>query len=203
VEIIRELGLVKLVQLQPNGLIIQKNGKNYYDVTRRVQVEELTITRQGIEAFNLPGERLLDVHHLDHPGKKYGRDDLVCLGFTSHYHKMQERFGEHIFYGSAGENIIIDYPHEIWLEDLGDLLAFENQETGKLLVLDQVQVANPCEAFSQFAAQSRAVKLPSGELKDILQFLGSGRRGFLMVLKDGQAAGVIRPGDKVYCVKDQ
>ncbi len=36
----------------------------------------------------------MDIHHLDHPDKEYDDDDLVCIGFTSHYDKMRERFGE-------------------------------------------------------------------------------------------------------------
>jgi len=201
VDKLRDLGIVNLVQLQPNGLIIEKDGEYYYDVTRRVEVDQLIINSKGIEATTPDGENMLDIHHLDHPGKEYDDDDLVCIGFTSHYDKMQERFGEHMVYGSAGENIIIEYPDEIWLDDLGGKIAFENQETGELLVLKDVQVAAPCDEFSHFAAQSQDERLPADELKAILQFLGEGRRGFLMVLQDGQEEGIVRPGDKVFVVE--
>ena len=102
------LGIVKLVQLQPNGLIIERPQGYYYDETRRMEVKQLFINSRGIEATNSDGERVLDIHHLDHPDKKYDDDDLVCIGFTSHYDKMRKRFGGHMIYGSAGENIIID-----------------------------------------------------------------------------------------------
>ena len=80
VEILKELGVVKLTQLQPNGLIIKKPPGYFYDVTRRLEVEELFINSKGIEAHTPGGERVLDIHHLDHPDKEYD-DDLVCIGF--------------------------------------------------------------------------------------------------------------------------
>jgi MOSC domain-containing protein YiiM len=194
------LGTIKLVQLQPNGLIIEKPSGYFYDESRRVEVDQLLINKKGIEATTPDGVHILDIHHLDHPDKEYDDDDLVCIGFTSHYDKMRERFGEHMVYGSAGENIIIEFPEQVWLEDLGDKLAIENQDTGQLLVLEQIQVAAPCEEFSHFAAQKQDQRLPTSELKDILQFLSDGRRGFLLVLPEGQEDGVVRPGDKVYVV---
>ena len=201
VEKLRELGTVKLVQLQPNGLIIEKGSGYFYDESRRVEVDRLEINSKGIEATTLAGEHVLDIHHLDHPDKEYDDDDLVCIGFTSHYQTMRTRFGNHMVDGIAGENIIIEYPDEIWLDDLGDQIGIENQETGQLLILDQVQVAAPCEEFSHFAAQSQHEKLPEAELKGILQFLNNGRRGFLLVLREGQDEGVVRPGDKVFTVQ--
>ncbi|NOQ40064.1 MAG: hypothetical protein GQ562_07070 [Anaerolineales bacterium] len=201
VEKLRELGTVKLVQLQPNGLIIKKGSGYFYDESRRVEVDRLEINSKGIEATPLAGEHVLDIHHLDHPDKEYDDNDLVCIGFTSHYQAMRTRFGDHMVDGIAGENIIIEYPDEIWLDDLGDQIGIENQETGQLLILNQVQVAAPCEEFSHFAAQSQGEKLPAAELKGILQFLNNGRRGFLLVLRGGQDEGVVRPGDKVFSVQ--
>ena len=49
-ENIRELGKVKLVQVQPSGLIIEASSGYFYDVSRRVEVEKLIITSLGIEA---------------------------------------------------------------------------------------------------------------------------------------------------------
>jgi len=157
VEKLRELGTVKLVQLQPNGLIIEKGSGYFYDESRRVEVDRLEINSKGIEATTPAGEHVLDIHHLDHHDKEYDDDDLVCIGFTSHYQAMRTRFGDHMVDGIAGENIIIEYPDEIWLDDLGDQIGIENQETGQLLILDQVQVAAPCEEFSHFAAYNSLI----------------------------------------------
>lgn len=198
---IRELGEVLLVQLQPDGLIIKKDGGHFYDVARRVEVDELIINSRGIEAITPAGDHVLDIHHLDHPNKEYDDDDLVSIGFSSHYDRMRERFGDHLVYGAAGENIIIKAADEIWLSDLGTQIGIENQETGQMLVLGGIQIANPCEEFSHFAAQKSDDRLPPSDLKEILNFLGKGRRGFLLVLKSGQAGGFVRPGDKVYVLE--
>ncbi len=200
VEKTREIGAVKLVQLQPTGLIIETPSGYFYDASRRVEVDQLLITSKGIEATTPRGEHVLDIHHLDHPDKEYDDDDLVCIGFTSHYNAMRARFGDHMVDGIAGENIIIDFDQEVWPEDLGQRIAIENAETGQLALLDMESFAAPCHEFSHFAAQSQDKKLPADELKSILQFLGNGRRGFLLVLSENQGEVTVKPGDKVFVV---
>ena len=79
---IKELGKVKLVQVQPNGLIIDTPDGDLYDATRRVEVDRLLITPLGIEAVLPTGESVLDIHHINHPDKAY-KDDLISIGFTS------------------------------------------------------------------------------------------------------------------------
>ena len=197
-ETVRELGRVKLVQVQPSGLIIETPSGYFYDASRRVEVERLLITSLGIEATTPEDEHVLDIHHISHPDKAYDNDDLVCIGFTSHYQEMRARFGEHMVDGSAGENIIIEYEQEIWPQDLGKGIAIENSETGQLALLDLVRFAAPCHEFSHFAAQSQSEKLPPAQLKSILQFLGNGRRGYLLVLRKDQDAVTVRPGDRVF-----
>jgi hypothetical protein len=196
----RELGQVKLVQVQPNGIIIETPSGYIYDASRRVEVECLVINKRGIEADTPAGEHVLDIHHLDHPKKAYNDDDLVCIGFTSHYKAMRNRFGNHMADGIAGENIIIEYEKEVWPDDLGRQITIQNQDNGIKSLLDFVSFAPPCEEFSRFAAQSLYEKLPAEELKKILQFLGNGRRGYLFVLNEKQEQVLVRPGDKVFVV---
>jgi len=200
IEQIRELGRVKLVQVQPDGIIIETPSGYYYDASRRVEVESLRITTHGIEAITPAGEHVLDIHHIDHPDKAYSNDDLVCIGFTSHYEAMRARFGDHMVDGIAGENIIIEYKDEVWLEDLGQQIAIENPETRIRTLLDVVSFAAPCDEFSHFAANSQHERLPAEKLKVILQFLGNGRRGFLLGLSDNQEPATVRSGDRVYVV---
>lgn len=200
-EKLRDLGVIKLVQLQPSGLIIETPSGYFYDASRRVEVDSLLITSKGIEATTSDGEHVLDIHHLDHPDKAYSDDDLVSIGFTSHYEAMRARFGEHMVDGIAGENIIIAYDKEVWVDDIGGQIAIERNDTGQLTYLDLVSYASPCEEFSHFAAQSQDERLPAGELKEILRFLNNGRRGFLFVLRDGQEAATVQPGDRVFSVR--
>ena len=201
VNIIRELGIVKLTQLQPSGLIIKTSSGYFYDAARLVEVDSLIITPLGIEAATPKGDMLLDIHHISHPDKAYDDDDLVCIGFTSHYNAMRQRFGDHMVDGIAGENIIIEIEEEVWSEDLGEQIGIQNPETGDWVMLDLLSYAEPCSEFSHFTAQSQDQKLPAGELKSILQFLGKGRRGFLLILSPGQEKVTVRPGDNVYAVQ--
>jgi hypothetical protein len=196
----RHLGRVKQTQLQPNGLIIETPSGYFYDASRRVVVERLQITPLGIEATTPDGEHVLDIHHINHPDKAYDDDDLICIGFTSHYATMRSRFGEHMVDGIAGENIIIECDQEIWPEDLGQQIAIENRDTGTLTLLDMVSFAAPCDEFSHFAANSQDARMPAEELKETLQFLGNGRRGYLLVMSEGQETATIQPGDKVLVV---
>ena len=198
-ENMRELGTVKLVQIQPSGLIVKTEAGEVYDPSRRVEVDSLLITQLGIEAV-IHGENVLDIHHIDHPDKAYDNKDLVSIGFTSHYEAMRKKFGEHMVDGAAGENIIIEYDQEIWMEELGKQIIFENVKTGKRSSFEVVRFAAPCNEFSHFAADSQYERLPADELKSTLRFLNNGRRGFLLVLIEGQDAAVVKPGDKVWGV---
>jgi len=196
----RQLGTVKLVQVQPAGLIIETPEGYYYDPSRRVEVERLMITSQGIETVTPQGERVLDIHHKDHPETRYLGGDDVSINFTSHYTAMRARFGEHMVDGIAGENIIIEYEQEVWLPDLSQQIAIENPDTGGRVRLEVKDFAAPCEEFSHFAARSQNKPLPADKLKATLQFLNNGRRGFLLVLCKGQAEVTVQPGDRVYVV---
>ena len=51
-KVIRDLGRVKLVQVQPNGLIIETHSGYFYDASRRVEVESLLITSRGIRGYH-------------------------------------------------------------------------------------------------------------------------------------------------------
>ena len=196
---IKELGKVKLVQIQPNGLIVETPSGDLYDATRLVEVDRLLITPLGIEAVLPTGEPVLDIHHINHPHKAY-KDDLISIGFTSHYAAMRERFGEHMQDGTAGENIIIESDREIWLDDLGQQVVIENAQTGQQTLLDFLRIATPCTDFSHFAANSQHQRLPAAELKSTLQFLNHGRRGFLLALADGQETVAVQAGDRVFAV---
>jgi len=196
----KDLGKVKLVQIQPFGLIIESGTGEIYDPSRRVEVDSLLITQLGIETVTPEGGRVLDIHHINHPGKAYDNKDLISIGFTSHYEAMRRRFGEHMVDGVAGENIIIEYDQEVWMEDLGQQIAIVSAQTGKRTLLDVVRFAAPCDNFSHFVANKQDERLPAAELKSTLQFLNNGRRGFLLVLSEGQEAVTVEPGDRVFGV---
>jgi hypothetical protein len=99
--------------------------------------------------------------------------------------------------GVAAENILIDYSEEVWPEDLGRVLAIENQDTGEVATLEMVSFAAPCVEFSRFCAQSQHDEIPAHRLGEILRFLGNGRRGFLLVPDPALDLVTVRHGDKV------
>lgn len=199
---LRELGRVKITQVQPSGLIYEVPGGYRYDPSRRVEVSCLMLSARGVEGIDFQDQHMLDIHHADHPDTSNNGKNGISIGFTSHYRKMRARFGEHMQDGTAGENIIIDTDQEIWLADLGEQVEFNNPETGKVLSLEVIKIAAPCDEFSHFAANSLEQRLEAEELKDILQFLGGGRRGFLLKLSGGQATGYVKPGDVLYSVNN-
>lgn len=199
-EKMKDFGKVKLVQIQPSGLIIESGTGEIYDPSRLVEVDSLLITPLGIETVTAEGEHILDIHHINHPDKAYDNKDLISIGFTSHYDAMRKRFGDHMVDGAAGENIIIEYDQEVWMDDIGQQIAIESAKTGERVLLDVVRVATPCNEFSHFAANSQDERLQAAELKSTLQFLNNGRRGFLLVLSDGQEAVTVEPGDRVFAL---
>jgi len=200
----RLLGRVARVQLQPQGLIIETPGQTpngyFYDPSRLVQVERLLITDLGIEATTPTGEQLLDIHHINHPDKEYDDDDLICIGFTSHYDAMRAYFGAHMVDGIGGENIIVECDQEIWSENLGKQIVIENTQTGRQLKLELVEPTTPCPEFGQFAMGDAYEKFPATKMKATLQFLARGRRGFLFVPQAGEESVTVQPGDKVFAV---
>jgi hypothetical protein len=199
---LRHLGTVKLVQVQPAGLIIETPEGYFYDPSRRVEVERLKITPQGIEAVSPLGGRVLDIHHKDHPETRYLGGDDVSINFTSHYAAMRAEFGEHMVDGIAGENIIIESEQEVWLIDLNQQIIIENPDSKGRVLLDVEDFAAPCEEFSHFAARSQHERLPADQLKATLQFLNNGRRGFLLVISKGQTEAIVQPGDQVYVASE-
>ena len=102
--------------------------------------------------------------------------------------------------GVAGENIIIEYDREVWMDDIGQQFAIESAKTGKRTLLDVVKFAAPCGEFSHFAANSQDRKLSAAELKSVLQFLNNGRRGFLLVMSEGQEEATVQAGDRVFAI---
>jgi len=197
---VRELGMVKLIQIQPSGLIVRSVENEIYDPSRRVEVSSLFITSLGVEAVSSNGERVLDIHHIDHPDKAYDDEDLVSIGFTSHYEAMRNRFGKHVIDGTAGENIVVEFEQEVWMDNIGQQIAIENSNTGEKTYFDVTRFAAPCNNFSHFVADKQDERLPAAELKSTLQFLNDGRRGFLLVLSADQISATVQAGDRVFAV---
>jgi hypothetical protein len=59
-------------------------------------------------------------------------------------------------------------------------------------------VADPCVEFSQFAL---CEQIGGSVMRETLQFLGDGVRGFYATLSPDKALAMIRAGDRIYSAK--
>lgn len=196
----REIGRVRLVQIQQSSLKAGERPNHYYDPAPLLVVARLLVDPEGVTGLTEAGERIIDVHHPRHPESKNQRGlNGISVGFTSHYQAMRERFGPHLTDGIAGENILVEAARSLALADLGAALAIQDQDEGSLIYLDGLLVAAPCVPFSRFAAEQDE-PLPPEALKATLQFLDGGRRGFYARLAGAHDQAIVRAGDRVFVV---
>jgi hypothetical protein len=172
----RELGRVVHLQVQTGTLKRGERPNRVYDPGPLFAVTELLLTPRGAAGATAHGEVVLDVHHTDHPASKAAAGREVSFGFTGHYAKMRERFGERMVPGCAGENVLLETEGVHRLEEFARGLAFRSASTGALLRLAAVSVAEPCVEFSRFSLGDPGAS--PQDLKPVLQFLGEGLRGY-------------------------
>lgn len=171
-----KIGFVQQLQVQTASLKQGEGAQRYYDPAPLRVVPQLRVTPRGV--LGLEGESTWpDVHHADHPTSK--NKDLIngiSFNFTSHYAQLQARFGAHLTWGSAGENILIAAAENFTEPTLASDLWIETVH-GEPVHLAQIRVAAPCAPFSTYALASE-MRPPADLLKTTLQFLDDGRRGF-------------------------
>ena len=192
----REIGIVKLVQIQQSSLKAGEKPQQYYDPTPLLLVDALEIAPEGVVGLTVDGGRVMDVHNQRHPESKNVGKNGVSVGFTSHYATMQQTFGDHLRDGVAGENILVEVATRYTLADLGQKLVFKNPTTGTLATLHGLSVAAPCEPFSRYVLQQDEV--PAAQMKTTLQALHDGIRGFYAY---AAGMGTISAGDQVFVVE--
>ncbi len=190
------IGRITQVQVQRSSLKVGERSQRYYDPSPLLVVSCLLLTRRGVIGITPTGERIIDVHHGDHPASRNRDENDISLGFTGHYEAMRARFGPHLFNGIAGENILVEAEGHA-LDDLAGGLAIQTA-TGQLISLTEIEVATPCVPFSQFAAGD---VLSNQRLKETLQFLHNGRRGFYAKLAHTQQEAEVQAGDSVYAAE--
>ena len=195
----REIGTIKLLQVQRSSLKAGERPYRYYDPTPLRVVDGLLLVPGGVVGLAADGQRVIDVHNADHPASKNQRGvNGISVGFTSHYQAIRECFGSHLTDGCAGENILVEADRTLALGDLGGRLAIETAG-GALVYLADLLVAAPCVEFSQFAV-GQGERLPPEALKATLQFLDDGMRGFYASLASDSAEAIVRAGDRVFVV---
>ena len=191
----RELGRIVRLQIQRSSLKTGEKPTRVYDPAPLLTVGHLAIGLDGVLGQAGDGAWLVDVHHRAHPQTK-NEDGThgVSLGFTSHYAAMRDRFGDRITVGCAGENIVVEADRRIRFEDLERGMALLGDGGREVARLEVLQVAHPCRPFSGWALGGM---VESDVLKETLQFLDDGMRGFYC---QGVGSGVVAVGDRVVTV---
>ncbi|HZI22466.1 MAG TPA: hypothetical protein VFD76_08100 [Gemmatimonadales bacterium] len=188
----RELGRIVRLQIQRSTLKTGEKPQRRYDPAPICPVDHLAVGPDGVLGQGPDGAWLVDVHHRAHPATKNPDGEHgVSLGFSSHYGLMRERFGDRITLGCAGENIIVETPRRIALEDLERGVVLLGADDGELARLEVLQVAHPCRPFTGWALGGR---VEADILKEQLQFLDGGTRGYYC---RGVGSGIVSIGDRV------
>ncbi len=197
----QEIGTIKQVQVQRSSLKAGQKPERYYDPTPLLVVKQLRLSTRGVVGITAGGDEIIDVHNVDHPQSKNQEINGVSIGFSSHYKSIRAQYGDHLWDGCAGENILIEVEADrmFTLPDLGSRVAILSQATGEFIYLADLLVAAQCVEFSRFAANF-GKPLPAGQQKAALQFLDEGKRGFYatFVSETGQGQAVVQAGDRVF-----
>ena len=193
----KEIGHIKHVQIQRTCLKIGQKPYRYYDPGALLVVSSLLLSPRGTIGVTIDGEHIIDVHHADHPTSRNQDLNGISIGFTSHYQAMRAQFGQHLVDGIAGENILVETDDEQTLADLEPGVAILSAETGQMIHLQELLVAAPCVEFSRFAIND-GMSPPNELIKETLQFLDNGRRGFYATVAESQEPIAIHAGDRVY-----
>jgi MOSC domain-containing protein YiiM len=153
----------------------------------------LKLTPDGAIGIKESGETMIDVHNINHPQTRYSGNNFLSFNFTHHYVMIRDRFGAHIEDGNAGENIIIEAEDKTGLYETTGRIGIKSAATGEILILDEVIPAPPCLPFTYFCAQAR---IGGKEVKEALQYLDDGRRGYYARVPAG-SQGEVSVGDTI------
>jgi hypothetical protein len=189
-----EIGKIIRLQIQVDSLKSGERPNQVYSPANIRSVATLRLTSQGVWGILPDGTTLLDAHHESHQAGKNRGDNGVSLNFTSHYGRIQERFGERLAMGAAGENILVETAESFSLDQLGNSVYIQTS-SGETITLHQLSVAAPCEPFSRYCLNMGG-RPPAAVMKATLQFLDNGMRGFYATLV-GETAE-IQVGDRVF-----
>ena len=181
------LGEIALLQVHSQQLV----PGDEFDPEPLLRVDEASVTSAGMLGWT-GASWVVDVHHTAWPGR--GARRPLSVGFTSHYDKMRRRYGE-VPLGVAGENIVIRADRVVQLDDLGNRIIVRGND-GEAVLLP-VKVAKPCLQFTSYMLG--LAELGSyEELKEDLEFLGAGTRGFIVAMDESTEPTRLRVGDQVF-----
>ncbi len=183
---------VARMQVQRCALKPRPAGSGRYDPAPLVRVEALKVDERGCVGLR-GGERILDVHHADHPASRNVRlVNSVSVLPRAHYDRMRARYGDHIVDGAAGENVLLDTDGPLTADDLTGQLWIELD--GEPAEVTGVMAAPPCVEFSRWVLGREDLEVDD-EVRAVLDDLDRGTRGFYL---RPTGHGVLRPGARLW-----
>ncbi len=165
----------------------------YYEPAALVSVQRLLAGPSGVRGITADGEKVLDVHHQNHPQcrDRRGNAGIVFMG-TGDYVALRDRYGNHLVDGIAAETVLLDAPEGFARRELPGTVTV-NTASGPLTLRD-VRVADPCVEFSRFCLGQEASRDVGGDVRSAMVLLDGGARGYRS-WADGEAT--ISLGDTV------
>ena len=189
----RPIGRLVLLQVQRTTLKTGIKPNRTYDPTPLLRVLRAAVSPDGVMGWGDRDAWVVDVHHRAHPNTK--NDDGVhgvSVGFTSHYDAMRRRFGDLLTLGCAGENLIAETSAMITADEIARGLVVTGPDGAEKVQLTVLKAAEPCRPFTAWA-QGKQVE--STALKENLQFLQEGMRGFYL---QAEGSAVVEVGDLLH-----
>ncbi|HEY6808060.1 MAG TPA: hypothetical protein VI160_04655 [Gemmatimonadales bacterium] len=186
------LGPIVRLQVQRSTLKTGEKPLRRYDPAPILPVSRLAVTPDGMLGGTPDGGWVVDIHHRAHPATK--NDDGVhgaSVGFTGHYAAIRARFGERVTDGSAGENMIVEHAAVLALADVERGLVVVGRDGGERVRFRVLQPAHPCRPFTGWALGQQ---VESAVLKEHLQFLDDGMRGYYL---QAEGSATIELGDEL------
>lgn len=171
------IGTVVRLQVQRSRLKPGPKATRVYDPAPLLEVEALEVGPAGVVGL-VGGQRVLDVHHADHPDTRNRGVNGLSLLPRAHYERLRTRFGDHLVDGAAGESVLLDTDGP-W-SSLEGPLVLETADGGRLELADPL-VAAPCVEFTRFCL-GRAPGRVDDELTAALEELDGGTRGFYVTV---------------------
>lgn len=193
------IGTVVRLQVQTGPLKPRPSGSGRYDPTPLRTVDAMELTGQGCVGL-LGGERLVDVHHVEHPLSRNVREvNGLSLLPSAHYAALRATYGDHVVDGAAGENVLLATAGPWTAADLAGELMLE-VDSGVVALTDPM-AAPPCLEFSRWCLGRAEVGARDGGVDDVdeelaaaLDHLDHGLRGFYL---RPQTEGILRLGHRL------
>lgn len=195
---LHEIGAVARLQIQQTRLKMGEKPYRVYDTSPLLETQRVRVTPAGVVALLDDGREAIDVHHRDHPDSQNAGRNGVSIGFTTNYAQMRDCFGDHMFDGCAGENILVETDASPGLADLERSVVIRCRAGDEDLQLGDVLIALPCLEFSRYALRLPRAEKNSAEVKEALQFLDGGTRGYYATPSNHDGPVVVSVGDRVF-----